>query len=145
MEALIRWHHPVQGVVYPSRCIPIARQSSLIREIDLWLDRRLTFGRIALTISGSQVQQHSLAGLIEQILQLRRLTPRYLELEVTERFVMQRSGEGIETRDQADFLAAKGCQQGQGFFFAEPAPADVVEKRFAQSSDDIESFPHNAV
>jgi diguanylate cyclase (GGDEF)-like protein/PAS domain S-box-containing protein len=38
--------------------------------------------------------------------------------------------EGIENRATADFLVSMGCEEGQGYFFGRPMPADAFEKRF---------------
>lgn len=39
--------------------------------------------------------------------------------------------EGVETREQCQFLVTAGCKNVQGFYFARPMPADDVEKRLA--------------
>jgi len=38
--------------------------------------------------------------------------------------------EGIENRATADFLISMGCEEGQGYFFGRPMPADAFEKQF---------------
>jgi diguanylate cyclase (GGDEF)-like protein/PAS domain S-box-containing protein len=38
--------------------------------------------------------------------------------------------EGIENRATADFLVCMGCEEGQGYFFGHPMPADVFERQF---------------
>lgn len=38
--------------------------------------------------------------------------------------------EGIESRDDCEFLIANGCEKGQGFYFGRPVPADVFEDQF---------------
>lgn len=38
--------------------------------------------------------------------------------------------EGIENRATADFLVSMGCEEGQGYFFGRPMPADAFEKQF---------------
>lgn len=44
--------------------------------------------------------------------------------------------EGIETHDQAWLLRLAGCRIGQGFFFARPAPAEVIVARMIEDADD---------
>ncbi len=38
--------------------------------------------------------------------------------------------EGIESRATADFLVSMGCEEGQGYFFGRPMPADAFEQQF---------------
>jgi EAL domain-containing protein (putative c-di-GMP-specific phosphodiesterase class I) len=38
--------------------------------------------------------------------------------------------EGVESRDDAEFLLAHGCERGQGFFLGKPAPPEVFEDQF---------------
>ena len=38
--------------------------------------------------------------------------------------------EGVESRATADFLLAMGCEEGQGYFFSRPVPAEVFEREF---------------
>ena len=45
---------------------------------------------------------------------------------------MNVTAEGIETSDQADRLAALGCNRGQGYFFARPMPEDAYRDLLAQ-------------
>jgi len=45
---------------------------------------------------------------------------------------MNVTAEGIETSDQAERLAALGCKQGQGYFFARPMPEDAYRNLLAQ-------------
>ena len=40
--------------------------------------------------------------------------------------------EGVETREQADFLAEQGCSHCQGYLFSPPVPADQFEKLLAE-------------
>jgi EAL domain-containing protein (putative c-di-GMP-specific phosphodiesterase class I) len=43
--------------------------------------------------------------------------------------------EGIETRATADLLMSMGCEQGQGYFFGRPMPAQAFESQFLATHD----------
>ena len=117
LEALLRWHHPQQGVIPPARFIPIAEQSGLIRDIGRWvlqracvqgkrwLEEGFALGRIAVNVAGAQLHAHDFAATVEQVLKETGLPPESLELEVCEDFVMRRPDVGV---DQLQTLQAQG-------------------------------------
>ncbi|MEI6859445.1 MAG: EAL domain-containing protein [Shewanella sp.] len=99
-EALLRWCDPVLGNVSPSKFIPIAEEIGLINSIGLWVLRKACqqgvkwtsqgkqFGRIAVNVSGQQLQQMSFFNEVKQVLEETGLAASALEIEVTESFMM---------------------------------------------------------
>src|SRR3712207_3960728 len=49
---------------------------------------------------------------------------------------METVAEGIEQRDQLDRLRILGCDQGQGYYFAPPAPAGVADELIGRAAED---------
>ncbi len=100
LEALIRWQHPVLGLIPPNKFIPIAEETGLIESIGQWVlqeactqygrwrQRGFPALRLAVNLSAQQFQRSSLARSIMQILKSTGFDPRYLELEVTESAAM---------------------------------------------------------
>lgn len=100
MEALIRWQHPEQGIIMPDDFLPIAEESNLINRIGdwvlqtacqqnkLWQDMGLPKIRVAINIANQQVKQFNLVEKIKNTLQESGLEPKYLELELTERVII---------------------------------------------------------
>ena len=215
-EALIRWRHPVRGLVSPAEFMPVVNTSSISNRVAAWvLDtacRRAriweTGGhpvRVGVNLSPSQFQSTDLAAAVAETLASTGLTPSLLELEVTEdillldeervldtfkriralgvRIVFDDFGtgyaslsylkkfpldglkidrtfvlelladsgdaaivgstiglsrqlglsviaEGIENRATADLLISMGCEEGQGYFFGRPVPAQAFESQF---------------
>ena len=107
VEALLRWKHSARGEVAPSEFIPILEQTGLIEEVGEWVLRTacrqcrtwLDFGfpemRMAVNLSPRQLKQRNLIDLVADILQETQLNPEYLELEVTESMIMDRSEETV--------------------------------------------------
>jgi diguanylate cyclase (GGDEF)-like protein/PAS domain S-box-containing protein len=215
-EALIRWRHPVRGLVSPAEFMPVVNTSSISDRIAGWVletacrqARIWQQGghnvRVGVNLSPSQLRSTDLAKSVAEVLDLTGLAPGLLELEVTEdillldeervletflkiqelgvRIVFDDFGtgyaslsylkkfpldglkidrsfvlelladsddaaivgstiglsrqlglsviaEGIENRATADLLISMGCEDGQGYFFGRPMPANLFESKF---------------
>jgi diguanylate cyclase (GGDEF)-like protein/PAS domain S-box-containing protein len=215
-EALIRWRHPIRGLVSPGEFMPVVNTSPISERIAEWVlqtacakaaawERAGHRLRIGVNLSPSQFRSGDLAASVAQALAQTNLSPTSLELEVTEdillhdeqgalntflkiqelgvRIVFDDFGtgfaslsylkkfpldglkidssfvfgllanpddaaivsstiglsrqlglsviaEGIENRATADFLVGMGCEEGQGYFFGRPMPADEFEAKF---------------
>jgi diguanylate cyclase (GGDEF)-like protein len=119
MEALVRWQHPVQGLLYPTEFIPVAEESGLIVPLGEWVLRTaceqnkawqlagLKPISIAVNLSARQFKQQDLVELVSRILQETELDPSYLELELTESMVMQNVEAAIITLNQFKAIGVK--------------------------------------
>ncbi len=100
-EALMRWHHPERGLLYPGKFIPIAEENGLIeamgeyalekscRQMRAWHDQ---FGKplkLSVNVSVRQLHDENLAKRFARILERTGYDPALLELEVTESLLLQ--------------------------------------------------------
>ena len=214
VEALLRWRHPLRGLVPPAEFIPLAEEIGVILPLGRWVlqtacrqllawegraeTRRLS---IAVNVSVRQFSQHDFVAQVLEALASSGADPRRLKLELTESLLVADVGdvvakmaalkargvgfalddfgtgysslaylkrlpldqlkidrsfvrdvlkdqsdasiaqtiialarslkldviaEGVETREQRDFLARAGCHAYQGYFFSRPlAPAEL--------------------
>jgi diguanylate cyclase (GGDEF)-like protein/PAS domain S-box-containing protein len=91
-EALVRWHHPRQGMVPPGTFIPLAEESGIVMQLGEWVLRTACREaaswprplRIAVNLSPVQFQRGDLVQLVHQVLLETGLAPARLELEITE-------------------------------------------------------------
>jgi len=214
-EALIRWNNPGLGWVRPDHFIPIAEETGLINGIGAWVVeqvfkdlaawREAGFSppRIAINVSSRQFADRRLLDLIVHGLNAYRLEPGMIEIEVTERLLLDQSpatlsllnemramglrfsiddfgtgyssmsyltafpfdvlkvdrsfvskvtekrqdaaltqaiiamarsldlevvAEGVENREQLEFLKGAGCTFAQGYLFSKPLPAEEFVK-----------------
>ena len=107
VEALIRWQHPVLGIVPPGRFIPLAEESALIVQIGDWVLRTAcrqnqSWQRaglppfvVSVNVSARQFREGSLIASVASALEHSGLAPEWLELELTESLIMQDPDQAI--------------------------------------------------
>jgi diguanylate cyclase (GGDEF)-like protein len=101
VEALLRWQHPQHGFVAPDLFIPLAEQNGTIipigewildqtcRQLREWHDQGFSDLRMAINLSTVQLHHAELPRVVNNLMQVYRLPPRSLELEVTETGLME--------------------------------------------------------
>lgn len=101
VESLVRWKHPVQGMISPGDFIPLAEENGLISAIDTWVldtacrqmrawqDQGIELDFIAVNVSSRLFSRGELEEQVRRVLEETQLASGCLELEVTESAVMQ--------------------------------------------------------
>ncbi|MDZ8050918.1 MAG: EAL domain-containing protein [Aulosira sp. ZfuVER01] len=104
-EALVRWQHPIRGLILPAEFIPVAEETGLINAINTWvlqsacqqlhlwqhdpaIPETLT---ISVNLSARLFSQPNLIAQIDEILYETKVNPENLELEITESVIMENS------------------------------------------------------
>ena len=118
VEALVRWQHPVHGLIYPNSFINIAEQNGLIglltqwviksvvNQEKEWLTKGLTI-TVSVNISAENITSLALPEQLSKLLEDNKLDPTRLILEVTESALM---GELVTSLDILTRLRLKGLQ-----------------------------------
>jgi diguanylate cyclase len=103
-EALLRWNHPVRGLVSPADFIPIAERTGLIGELGEWVLRTACSEAatwknplgIAVNVAAQQLSDPMLPHRVRQILDETGLDPARLELEITETGIIADQGRALQ-------------------------------------------------
>jgi diguanylate cyclase (GGDEF)-like protein/PAS domain S-box-containing protein len=107
VEALVRWQHPVRGMISPCHFIPLAEETKLIIPLGKWIleaacdqlrrwhEEGLADLHMAVNLSAIQFQDKKLPELVRQALAHSGLDARHLHLEITESMAMHNPEENI--------------------------------------------------
>lgn len=101
VEGLVRWQHPVLGMVFPSEFIPLAEETGLIRPITHWViaeaarqtveweNAGIRPQRVGINVSAVQLMQEGLAQEILSRINEAGARPEWIEIEITETAAMR--------------------------------------------------------
>ncbi len=112
VEALVRWQHPDLGLLPPSQFLVIAEQTGIINDIGEkvltiackqmveWKKQGFSIETIAVNVAGEQIHHGNLINTVQKILQQTTCKTEWLELEITEDFILKKTKQAISTLQQ---------------------------------------------
>jgi diguanylate cyclase (GGDEF)-like protein len=120
VEALVRWQHPLRGLMPPTEFIPLAEETGLIvglgvhvleeacRQVRLWHLAHPDHAGLGMSVNLSprQLQDGSFVGQVARVLRETGLDPRLLTLEITESFMVD-GGAPIGRLDELKALGVR--------------------------------------
>ncbi|TAK93523.1 MAG: EAL domain-containing protein [Aquabacterium sp.] len=117
-EALVRWEHPVRGMVPPMRFIPFAEQTGFVRVLTMWMIEQVAQMSHALTEQGLRMKlavnlstrdlmDQELPFKLEQVLARYEVDPTLLVLEITESAIMDDPQRALQTLNRLHGMGLK--------------------------------------
>ncbi|PCH65009.1 MAG: hypothetical protein COC09_00630 [Gammaproteobacteria bacterium] len=111
-EALIRWQHPIHGMIPPDQFVAIAEETgqilpigtwiyrSIIKQIASWLKQGLTLDHIAINISVRQIKSEGFVEKLRMCLEEHKVEPKYIDIEITETMFIDDMENSIKVLEQ---------------------------------------------
>ena len=119
LEALVRWQHPQRGLLTPHHFIVVAESSSIIiklgeqilqkvaTQLKIWYEKGFNPEFISVNLSVKQLRHQSMLPVISNILKKTSFRSKWLELEITEGYTMQKPTEAIKLLKEIKKLGVK--------------------------------------
>lgn len=139
VEGLVRWRHPVRGLIPPSEFVSVAEQSTLIDTLGAWVFKQACLdidsfpdARININVSAEQLKRDELVSMLAQVLKETGQSADRFVLEITETAattatpeILQRlqSARSMGFRVALDDFGTGFC----GFNYLKKLPIDVVK------------------
>ena len=120
-EALIRWNHPQDGLIYPDQFIPLAENNGFIIKLGRWVIEegcraigefnRAGRGDLHLSINLStyQIQNDDIAAVIKEAMAINKITAGQLFVEITESVMLKRTDMTIEVLQKIKAMGVNIC------------------------------------
>jgi diguanylate cyclase (GGDEF)-like protein len=156
-EALVRWLHPTQGLILPGKFIPLAEETGWIAKIDLWVlneacNQMVAWGKsyihdppltISVNLSGQTLSRSGLINDIQSVLDCCGLPPTQLNLEITERAIMQQTNPMVNLLSRLQQMGVKIYIDDFGIGYSSlsylhsfPLDAIKIDRSFISSMQD---------
>ena len=115
LEALLRWNHPVRGLVSPTEFIPLAEEIGLILPLGEWVLRQACAEAVnwpedisvSVNLSPVQFRYEGLAKAVTDALCSSGLQPNRLEVEITESVLLDKTSSNLATLNQLRDLGVR--------------------------------------
>lgn len=144
VEALVRWIHPVKGMVSPMEFIPLAEETGLIYDIDKWVlsealsqkkkweEEGYPHIKMSINISGKMVTNISFVNKFKELVADANLVCEEIQLEVTETAVMEDIDASTQVLKEIKALGIKIALDdfGKGYSsltYLQKLPIDIVK------------------
>lgn len=117
-EALVRWEHPVRGMVPPMRFIPFAEQTGFVRVLTMWMIEQVAQMshslteqgmrmKLAVNLSTRDLMDQELPNKLEKVLERYSIDPGLLVLEITESAIMDDPQRALQTLNRLHAMGLK--------------------------------------
>lgn len=120
-EALIRWNHPQQGLIYPDAFIPLAENNGFIIKLGRWVieeacrviaecnSAERTNLHLSINLSTYQIQNGDIAAVIKNALEVNSISAGQLFVEITESVMLKRTEMTIEVLKEIKAMGVNIC------------------------------------
>ncbi|ASY66645.1 diguanylate cyclase/phosphodiesterase (GGDEF & EAL domains) with PAS/PAC sensor(s) (plasmid) [Sinorhizobium sojae CCBAU 05684] len=125
-EALLRWRHPLIGIIPPSVFIPMAEADGLMSEIGQWLLEQAcraamtwpSHFTIAVNLSPAEFLHAGLTDRVARVLDLVGIRAERLELEITESVLLERTTNNLDTLNTLNVLGVQISLDDFGTYYS---------------------------